>query len=217
MKNSTFAMEIFIKGILIGILVSAPMGPIGVMCVQRTLNEGRMHGFMTGLGATFSDLVYAVLAGVGVGFIVEFLEQNYTPIQIIGSVVILILGYYTFNNNPAKKLKKQELKQDPFLKDFVTSFFLNLSNIGIFVFFLVLFARFNFIDTDDTAKNIIGFIAIGIGATFWWFLVSYMVGKLRGRFNPRGLMVFNRIFGVILIVIALVGIVTGVWDLCFPK
>lgn len=210
-------MEIFIKGILIGILVSAPMGPIGVMCVQRTLNEGRMHGFMTGLGATFSDLVYAVLAGLGVGVIVEFLEKNYTPIQIIGSVVILVLGYYTFNNNPAKKLTKQELKQDPIWKDFITSFFLNLSNIGIFVFFVVLFARFNFIDTDDTPKNIIGFIAIGTGAALWWFLISYMVGKLRGRFNPRGLMLFNRVFGIILIIIALVGIATGVYDLCLVK
>lgn len=210
-------MEIFFKGILIGILVSAPMGPIGVMCVQRTLNEGRMHGFMTGLGATFSDLVYAVLAGLGVGFVVEFLEQNYTPIQIIGSVVILVFGYYTFNNNPSKKLQKQELKQDPFLKDFITSFFLNLSNIGIFVFFVVLFARFSFIDTDDNAKNFIGFAAIGIGATLWWFLVSYVVGKLRGRFNPRGLMLFNKVLGIILIVIALVGIATGVYDLCFVR
>lgn len=203
--------DIVLKGILIGVLISAPMGPIGVMCIQRTLNEGRIHGFFTGLGATFSDIAYAVIAGLGMGFIVDFLETNLNPIQIIGSVFILLFGYYTFKNNPARTLKKQDDKTNPLWKDFVTSFFLNLSNIGILLFFIALFARFNFIDSENQFQNIVGIASVGLGTIIWWFAISYIVSRLRGRFNPRGLMIFNRILGSVLIIIAIVGLVTGIY------
>lgn len=206
-------IDVVLKGILIGVLISAPMGPIGVMCIQRTLNEGRVHGFFTGLGATFSDIVYAVIAGLGVGFVVDFLESNYNPIQIIGSIFILLFGCYTFKNNPARKLTKQQDKTNPLWKDFITAFLLNLSNIGILLFFIALFARFNFIDPEHQTQNLVGISSVGLGTVIWWFFISYMVGKLRSRFNPRGLMIFNRILGSVLIVIAIVGLVTGVYNL----
>lgn len=204
-------LDIVLKGILIGVLISAPMGPIGVMCIQRTLNEGRIHGFFTGLGATFSDIAYAVIAGLGMGFIIDFLETNLNPIQIIGSVFILLFGYYTFKTNPARTLKKQGDKTNPLWKDFITSFFLNLSNIGILLFFIALFARFNFIDSENQIQNVVGIASVGLGTVIWWFGISYVVSKLRGRFNPRGLMIFNRILGSVLIGIAIVGLVTGIY------
>ena len=95
------------KGIIIGILVSAPMGPVGMLCLQRTLNKGRLHGLVTGLGAALSDIIYAALTCLGMGVVVNFVEANQSPLQLIGSVVLA--GHYPNGSliagNPAKVIK----------------------------------------------------------------------------------------------------------------
>lgn len=205
--------DTIIKGIFIGILVSAPMGPIGVLCIQRTLREGRLHGFVSGIGATFSDLLYAVISGLGVSFIMDFIQQNHYPLQIAGSLLLLAAGYFIYKSNPAKKLLIQDEKKSPYWKNFVSSFFINLSNIGILFFFIAMFARFNFIDPAHSSQNIVGILSIGIGTIIWWLLISTIVDRVRSKFNPRGLKVFNNILGVILILIGIVGIITGTYNL----
>lgn len=94
-----------IKGILIGILVSAPLGPSGVLCIQRTLNKGRVYGFVTGLGVAISDLLYAMITGFGMSFVTSFIESNQLLLQIAGSLVMFGFGLYLFWNNPLKSLK----------------------------------------------------------------------------------------------------------------
>lgn len=205
-------IETVLKGLFIGILVSAPMGPIGVLCVQRTLHEGRFHGFVSGLGASISDLLYAVISGLGVSIIMDFILENHYPLQILGSILLLVAGYFIYNSNPVKKLLKQDEPKSPYWKNLVSSFFLNLSNIGILFFFIAMFARFNFISAN-VSQNVVGIVCIGIGAVLWWFLISTIVDKVRSKFNPRGLKVFNNILGVLLIVIGVVGLVSGAYSL----
>ncbi len=206
-------LDTILKGILIGLLVSAPMGPIGVLCIQRTLNEGRLHGFISGLGATLSDILYAIIAGLGLSFVMDFVEENHYPLQIAGSVLLLIAGYYVYRSNPAKKLFRQDEKKSPYWKNLVSSFFINLTNIGILFFFIAMFARFNFIDADNTSKNIVGILSIGLGTVIWWLLISTVVDKVRSKFNPRGLKIFNNILGIILASIGVVGLVTAAYAL----
>ena len=204
-------VDTIIKGMFIGLMVSAPMGPIGVLCVQRTLNEGRMRGFVSGVGASLSDLLFAIVAGLGMGFIMDFIEKNHYPIQILGSLVLLIFGYYIFQSNPAGELQKQDEKKSPYWKNLVSAFFLNLTNIGILFFFIAMFARFNFIDPNNDSKNAIGILSIGLGAVTWWLIVSTLVNALRRVFNPRGLKIFNKVLGVVLLCIAIVGLITGAY------
>lgn len=206
-------IETVLKGLFIGILVSAPMGPIGVLCVQRTLHEGRFHGFVSGLGASISDLLYAVISGLGVSIIMDFILENHYPLQILGSVLLLVVGYFIYNSNPVKKLLKQDEKKSPYWKNLVSSFFLNLSNIGILFFFIAMFARFNFITPGNAYQNVAGILCIGLGAVLWWFLISTIVDRVRSKFNPRGLKVFNNILGVLLIVIGVVGLISGAYSL----
>ena len=99
-----------LKGILIGVLVSAPMGPIGVLCIQRTLNKGRSSGLFTGVGASLSDLIYAVLTGFGLSMIIDFIENYELLIQIFGSVVLAGFGAYIYRQNPAKNLNLKKPK-----------------------------------------------------------------------------------------------------------
>lgn len=128
------------KGIVIGVLVSAPMGPIGMLCIQRTLNKGRWHGFVTGLGAALSDVIYAALTCLGMGVVVNFVEANQAPLQLIGSIVLGIFGYYIFQSNPVRNLRKQREKKLSFTQDFITAFLLTFSNVLIVLLYIGLFA-----------------------------------------------------------------------------
>ena len=94
--------ELVVKGMLIGVIVSAPLGPVGVMCIRRTLNKGRWHGFLTGLGASVSDLVYALVTAYGMSFVFDFINDARTMfiLQVVGSVLLFIFGLHTFRSYP---------------------------------------------------------------------------------------------------------------------
>lgn len=192
---------IIIKGLFIGFLSSAPMGPVGMLCVQRTLNEGKGHGLVTGLGAVVGgDMLIALLAIVaalgGMGFNTAFIQQHEGPIKVVGSIVLIVFGYIIFNKNPAKNLTKLKEKAASYWKVFVSSLILTISNIATLFLYIALFARFNVIDaTKPFGYDLLTIFFIGIGAFLWWLLVTYVVGKLRTRFNPRGLKIFNKIIG----------------------
>ena len=187
------------KGIVIGVLVSAPMGPIGMLCIQRTLNKGRWHGFVTGLGAALSD----------VGVVVNFVEANQAPLQLIGSIVLGIFGYYIFQSNPVRNLRKQREKKLSFTQDFITAFLLTFSNVLIVLLYIGLFARFGFVLPEHSVWMLSGGIAfIGVGAVLWWFGITYIVAKLKKWFNVRGIWLLNRIVGSVIIVLAIIGVLS---------
>ena len=83
-------LDILIKGFAIGVIVSAPLGPVGVLCIQRTLNKGRWYGFVTGLGASLSDIAYALLTGYGMSFIFDYIDKNIFYLQLLGSIMLLL-------------------------------------------------------------------------------------------------------------------------------
>ena len=100
-------LHMVFSGLAIGIIVSAPMGPVGILCIQRTLNKGRWSGFYTGVGAALSDIFYCLLTGFGLSFIEGFLDRHQEIIQIIGSVVLIGFAIYLFKKNPSGQLKSQ--------------------------------------------------------------------------------------------------------------
>lgn len=197
------------KGLLIGILVSAPMGPVGMLCIQRTLSKGRWHGFVTGLGAMVSDIIYAMLTSLGMGVVVNFVEANQAPLQLAGSLALSVFGYYIYQSNPVKNLRKQKERKLSFTQDFITAFLLTFSNVLIVLLYIGLFARFGFILPDHSLGMIIGgIICIGIGAISWWLFITYIVSKLRKWFNVRGIWLMNRIVGSTIIILSIIGIIS---------
>jgi threonine/homoserine/homoserine lactone efflux protein len=204
---------IIIKGLFIGFLSSAPMGPVGMLCIQRTLNEGRKNGLITGIGAVAGDMLIALLAivaALGLGFSTEFIQQHEGPLKVVGSIILIVFGYIVFNKNPSKSLTKLKEKSISTWTVFISSLILTISNIATLFLYIALFARFNVIDADKPfGYDLITILFIGTGAFLWWLLVTYFVNKLRSRFNPRGLQIFNRIIGLLLIGLGIVGIVTG--------
>lgn len=205
-----YSLDIIIKCLFIGFLSSAPMGPVGMLCVQRTLNEGRRSGVYTGIGAMMGDMLLAfiaVIAALGLGFTNDIIKEYHAPLQIIGSVILIIFGLIIFQRNPSKNLSKLKENQMSAWKVLISSLILTVSNVGTLFLFMALFARFNVISMNKSfAFDMLIVLFIGIGAILWWIIVTYIVSKLRSRFNPRGLLIFNRIVGTILIVVGLVGI-----------
>ena len=201
-------IDIIYKGIIIGIVVSAPMGPIGLLCVQRTLNKGQWHGFFSGVGAAGSDLLYAGIVCLGMGFVVDFIEGNRDILQIVGSIFMLFFGIYIFRSNPSKQLHKPKDQVNSFSQDIISAFFLTLSNPLIIFVYLVLFSRFNFISPDEKLFSmLLGLLFIFVGALLWWFLITFFVGKLRKVINLRGLWLINKIVGTVIIILSIMGLI----------
>ncbi len=200
------------RGIAIGILVSAPMGPVGMLCIQRTLNKGRRTGFYTGLGAALSDLLYCILTGFGLSFIEDFLERNHDIIQLIGSAVLIGFGIYIFRQNPMRRIKKAPDASSPSVKkDFISGFLFTFSNPLILFLIIGLFARFNFLVPEIRFYHYLtGFLFICAGAIAWWWLVTLFVDKVRAHFNLRSLWLINRIIGIIILGFAAVGTVSSI-------
>lgn len=213
MATAELIIHIIISGLLIGILVSAPMGPIGVLCIQRTLNKGRMSGLATGLGASLSDLFYALLTGFGISIVIDFIESNQAPLQIAGSFVLCCFGIYLYRQNPARNIRKRLNQKSSFTQDFASAFLLTLSNPLILFLLIGLFARLNFFVPEMRIGHyILGYVSIILGAFIWWFTITFIIDKVRTRFNLRSLWLINRGIGIIIIVMSLVGVGTGFYE-----
>ena len=203
--------HIISSGVLIGIFISAPMGPIGMLVIQRTLNKGRRPALFTGVGAALSDLTYSLLTGLGLSFITDFIIAKELLLQIIGSVVLIAFAFYLFRKNPTLALKKPDDTSSTFWKDFGTGFLFTFANPLILFFIIGLFARFNFLLPEFRYYHyILGYASIFGGALFWWWLITFFVNKARAHFNVRSLWIFNRIISGILFIMALFGLYKGI-------
>ena len=125
---STF--QLFLKGLIIGIIASAPMGPVGILCIQRTLQKGRSYGIVTGAGAALSDLFYALITGAGMSFVIDFVdnERNVFWLKLVGSVMLFIFGIWTFVADPRKSFRPVSHSKGTLFHNFITSFFVTVSN-----------------------------------------------------------------------------------------
>ena len=212
-------LEIVLKGMVIGIVASAPMGPVGVLCIQRTLNKGRAYGLVTGTGAALSDILYALLTGYGLSFIYDIISNKTTLLwlQIIGALIMFIFGLHTFRTNPMKNTRNVSRNKSSLLQNGITGFFITLSNPTIILLFLGLFTPFNFMLPEQSfLMQCIGYLSIFGGALLWWFFITYVVSKLRARFDVRGIRIINRVIGAVVMVGSMVGMIliyTGIWSL----
>lgn len=202
-------LDLILKGLIIGIVASAPMGPVGVLCIQRVLNKGRWYGFMTGVGAAFSDIIYALVTGFGMSFVVEFIENktNMFYLQLAGSVMLLFFGIYTYRTNPVTSMRPPSNKKGTLIHNMVTGFLVTFSNPLIIFLFVALFARFTFVVPDHLLQQSLGYVSIFVGALIWWFALGYGINKLKSRFEVKGIWILNKIIGTVVMIAAVLGLV----------
>lgn len=211
-------LEIIVKGIIIGVVASAPMGPVGVLCIQRTLNKGRAYGLVTGLGAAFSDILYALLTGYSLNLLYDVISNPSTVywMQLVGAIIMFIFGVHTFRSNPVQNTRNVSRNKSSLLRNGMTGFFITLSNPMIILLFIALFSPFNFVIPEMSLPyQCFGYLAIFAGAMLWWLFITYVVNKLRARFDVRGIWIINRVIGGAVMLGSLVGailIATGTFS-----
>ena len=208
-------VKVIIAGLAIGILISAPMGPIGMLCIQRTLNKGRWYGFVTGIGAALSDIVYALFTGLGMSFVMDFVNnaQNKFYLQIFGGILLLVFGVYCFKSNPMKNMHKSSNKQGTLLHNGITAFLVTLSNPLIVFLFMATFAQFAFVVPDMPIEMGVGYLSIVFGALLWWFGLTWLIDKIRGKFDTNGILIINKVIGSVVIIFSLIALVGTVFNL----
>jgi threonine/homoserine/homoserine lactone efflux protein len=189
-------LQLFVTGIVVGFLVAMPVGPIGILIIQRTANKSRLSGLVSGLGSALADLVYAIVAGYSLTFIIELVRQYQLEFQILGSLAVVAIGVHIFLKNPAHDFKKFRRQGNTPVQDLTSAFVLTLANpIAIFAF-LALFASsgatFNMERPYQTIFMVAG---VFTGAFAWWFVLTEMVNCFKHRFNLHVLWWFNKIAG----------------------
>ena len=191
------------------------MGPVGVLCVQRTLNKGRWYGFATGIGAAASDLIYALITGLGMSFVMDLItnQQNKFFLQITGSILLLGFGIYCWRTNPTKNMHISGYKKGSLTHNAVTAFFVTFSNPLIIFLFLALFAQLAFVIPNHPFEMCIGFLSIVAGAMLWWYGLTWLINSIREKFDNNGIVIINKIIGSLVIVFSLAALIGTIFNL----
>lgn len=214
--------EILVRGLIVGLLASITLGPVGVMCIQRTLSKNRLSGFVSGLGAATADTIFAMLAYFFVALISSFIESHLQILKLIGGGCVVVVGVNFFLKNPVVQIRRNRAGKSNLWQDFASTFVLTLTNPAFILWLLVIFSAFNVgaengaavVDGIESAaaeasrvgrglQMILGFLC---GAAAWWLMLTMLIGLLRRRFRPRHLLWINRGAGVLITALGMAAI-----------
>ena len=187
-----------IKGFIIGLSISVPVGPIGILCIRRTLAQGRMVGFLSGLGAATADAFYGAIAGFGITFLVNFIIGKQIWLHLIGGALLCILGIKTFLSKPAEQ--GVPVEGNSRWHAYLSTFFLTVTNPLTIIFFAAVFAGLG-VGTGGEHFLFAGILVLGIftGSAMWWLVLSGFTGLLQKLLSPKRLQWLNRISGLIIL------------------
>jgi len=189
-------ISFFLKGLMIGFSIAAPVGPIGVLCIRRTLAEGRGSGLISGLGAATADAIYGCIAGFGLTSVSSILISHETWLRLFGGAFLCYLGAKTFFERPAEKAV--ETRGRGRVAGYFSTFFLTLTNPVTIIFFAAIFAGFGLVERRNYLSAVALVSGVFIGSGLWWLTLSTGVGVFRTKVTPHWLRWINRISGVVI-------------------
>lgn len=190
-------IDLFVRGVVIGFAIAAPVGPIGVLCIRRTLAEGRASGLTSGLGAASADAIYGCIAGFGLTFISNFLVEQHMWFRLIGGAFLIYLGIRTLLSEPAEHAANTG--STGIVGAYTSTFFLTLTNPMTILSFTAMFAGLGLarVDANYGAATIL-VLGVFSGSALWWLLLSSGFSLFRTRFNASRLAWVNRLSGLII-------------------
>jgi threonine/homoserine/homoserine lactone efflux protein len=192
-------LAFFLKGILVGLVIAVPVGPVGIMCVRRTIFEGKLTGFVSGLGAATADAVFGVIAGFGITTVSELLLGYQGWLRLVGGCILLLVGGHSLRAKPQAQL---DSPPDPesLSWDFVSTFVLTLANPITILAFVGIFAAIGLSGAAATIEHAaILVLGVWVGSLTWWLLLSFGLGGFARSLEPRHLAWVNRGSGGILL------------------
>ncbi|MDR2126325.1 MAG: LysE family translocator [Prevotellaceae bacterium] len=208
----------FLKAFIVGFCGSVAVGPIGVLCIQRTINKGKHSGFMSGAGAASADTLFAALAVFCLAAVQSLLEHNQAIFYIAGGAIIAWIGIKIHFSNPIKQLKKPKISKFKLLEDFASTFLLTLTNPMTIFFLIGLFAlvKLDLTTRTNTSSSVtIVLLGVFLGACLWWTLLISIVNKFRKKFRLRKLWLVNKIAGIIIFILGVISVFEGIWTIIY--
>lgn len=199
------AIEILLKGIVLGVAISMPLGPIGIILVNRTIKRGLFSGFFSGLGMAVADTLLAAIGAIGFSVIVSFIKEQRFIITIVAGIIIIGVGLKVLLSNPVKDFRNREKANKSLWRDFYSLFVLTISNPYTIFIFVAFFSGIHINGTID--PGLVPFFLIPgilIGAVTWWFLLSYFVSRFKNKIRLRSIVKLNKVAGLAIIVLGAV-------------
>lgn len=200
-----------------GLASSVTVGPVAVLCIQRTLSKGHLSGIVSGLGVACADTLLAILAFTVYALIKSYIDEYNTIIQICGGAIVVVIGIFIFFQNPVPQIRKNRAGKTHLWQDFASMFGVTLANFVVIIpYILAFFTMFNLdisISTDVPAyegaalgrmmHNVLVILGFMIGAMIWWVAITSIINIFRKRFRPRHMLTINHVAGVIISVLGL--------------
>ena len=189
---------LLLTGLVIGFSIAVPVGPIGVLCIRRTLAEGRSSGLVSGLGAATADAIYACIAGFGLTFVSTFLVSQQLWFRVFGGLFLCYLGIRTFASKPAENAAPGT--GNGLAAAYASTFFLTLTNPMTIISFAAVFAGLGIAsEGGNYVSAAVLVLGVFVGSALWWLILAGGVGLFRASFDAQGLRWVNRIAGAIII------------------
>lgn len=188
----------FLKGLILGFSIAAPVGPIGVLCIRRTLQFGRFSGLCSGLGAAAADCVYGIIAAFGLTLISNFLIASQFWLRLVGGIFLLYLGLKT-GITEAEELSHGKVSHTTLVSDFLSTFVLTITNPMTILSFVAVFAGLGLSSGGSYTDAVVLVVGILLGSAFWWLLLSEGVTFFRKKISQKIMTWINRIAGLIIV------------------
>ncbi|MDE3083654.1 MAG: LysE family transporter [Verrucomicrobiota bacterium] len=182
-------MEYLLIGLVIGFAVAAPVGPVGLLCIRRSLLDGRFAGFITGLGAATADGFFGLIAALGLTSVTAFLSRHSITVQTVGGIALVVIGIATMRSHPTSR---ENGEKSSLPGSYFSTIAITLANPMTIAGFIGIFSSFGIgLKMTDTAQIFWLVIGVFLGSAAWWFLLSSLTSWLRKRFPDGGLHVIN--------------------------
>lgn len=198
----------FIKAVLAGLAIAAPVGPVGVICIQRTLHEGRMAGLIAGFGAACADAVFGIIAAFGVAAVTDWMLSHRSLLELVGGGLLLLLAIRVYTKKPRQK----ELRAEPrtHLAAFASTFALTITNPITILAFAAVFASLGLgLESLDLTGASILVGGVFLGSSLWWIGLAASAGLLRNRLSDGNMTWLNRGSGLLIGAFGVYALVSG--------
>ncbi len=187
-------LELLLRGLIAGLIIAVPVGPVNVLCVHRTVEKGWRSGIVSGLGAAAGDALYGAVAGFSIQFVIQWLIREEFWIRVVGGLLLVLIGASYLVRRPRAFEKKKDNGGDE--SDFTSTFLLNLTNPTVVLSFLAVLAALGLGEQDEIRLGVFLVTGIFCGSMAWWIVLATVVNHYRDRFNSRVMCWTNRVAGL---------------------
>ncbi len=208
------SIEVLLRGFCVGIAASITVGPVAVLCIQRTLSKNRKSGIISGLGIASADSIMAMIAYFCYSILQSHIEQYNQLLRVIAGIFVIIVGVYIFFQNPVPQIRRNRAGKTTLWQDFASIFGLTIANFVLVIpYILTFFAVFKIstvesIDMGSLGRGLLVIIGFLAGASLWWTSLAFLINLFRRRFRPRHMLTINHVAGILIAVLGIYSILS---------